>query len=523
MNRKTRRHPPKGDHFTRDASPAKNVFGRQVLGAVVPFASTATTTDGWTVLAYEVAMSESDVKLTKRDFEECVRNFGAYPCVPVTIEHADTMPFAEPSWAEPHGHVEELRVGTMQRAGASVATLEGRVSYLPPTDAEVAARKWRFGSITIIQGAVSEETGATLGSMLWSWSLTAHPRLMGLPAIAASKRAPEALVQAGYWYGDIDDRDDLLTCLRDLFDLPVTTDEAGVLAELAKLEGYANDPASAQAAGVEIDHIVCQIRDALRLPALTSATAVIAEVRKGLATLPNDDMPPTPDAATDPATMHSTLHTEKFMKLTQIIAALGLTAVASEDDAEKKLTQFARLGADTIKALGLPLTASPADVAARTTALTTAAARVPVLEEELVTFRAERDKRDAADRASHLDDLVAARPELATVRASLELHASTDWKGFQASYPRPDRSTLVTAAAESAQRSQDAQRTTQVTTTAANPATKDAPRTVATNASRREAFAAVLAECGIEPDALTITDAIAKGHTPETLRAALTA
>jgi len=521
MNPKTRRRSPKGDHFSRAE---QHVTGRQVLGAVVPFAAAAPKADGWTVLAYEVAMSESEVRLTRRDFEECVKNFAAYPCSPVTIEHADTMMFGEPSWAEPHGHVEEIRVGTMQRAGADVATLEGRVSYLPPTDAEVAAKKWRFGSITIIQGAVSEETGAKLGSMLWSWSLTAHPRLMGLPAIAASARAPGALVQAGYWYGDIDDRDDLLTCLRDLFDLPVTTDEAGVLAELAKLEDYVTDPATAQADGVETDHIVCQIRDALRLPALTSAVAVIAEVRKGLATLPNDDMPPTPDAATDPATMHSTLHTEKFMKFNQIIAALGLPAVASEDDAEKKLTSFARLGADTLGALGLPLTASPADVAARTTALSTAAARVPVLEQELVTFRAERDAREKADRAAHLDDLVAARPELATVRASLELHASTDWKGFQASYPRPDRTTLVTAAAESAQRAQDAQRTTQVTTTtAANPATKDAPRPAATPKNDRESFAAVLVECGIEPDALTITDAIAKGHTPDTLRAALTA
>lgn len=519
MNPKTRRRSPKGDHFSRAE---QHVTGRQVLGAVVPFAAAAPKADGWTVLAYEVAMSESEVRLTRRDFEECVKNFAAYPCSPVTIEHADTMMFGEPSWAEPHGHVEELRVGTMQRAGADVATLEGRVSYLPPTDAEVAAKKWRFGSITIIQGAVSEETGAKLGSMLWSWSLTAHPRLMGLPAIAASARAPGALVQAGYWYGDIDDRDDLLTCLRDLFDLPVTTDETAVLAELAKLEGYVTDPATADADGVETDHIVCQIRDALRLPALTSAVAVIAEVRKGLATLPNDDMPPTPDAATDPATMHSTLHTEKFMKLTQIIAALGLTAVASEDDAEKKLTAFAQLGADTLKALGLPLTASPADVAARTTALSTAAARVPVLEQELVTFRAERDAREKADRAAHLDDLVAARPELATVRASLELHAASDWKGFQASYPRPDRTTLVTAAAESAQRAQDGQRTTQVTTTAANPATKDAPRAAAPK-NDRAAFADVLVECGIEPDALTITDAIAKGHTPDSLRAALTA
>ena len=77
MNRKTRRHPPKGDRFTRAE---QHVTGRQVLGAVVPFAAAAPKADGWTVLAYEVAMSESEVRLTKRDFEECVKNFTAYPC-----------------------------------------------------------------------------------------------------------------------------------------------------------------------------------------------------------------------------------------------------------------------------------------------------------------------------------------------------------------------------------------------------------------------------------------------------------
>ncbi len=518
----------RAERFARAGERPTAVTGTQVFGSFVSLAAgAAQTADGWTVLAYEVSMRESGIALSKVDFEQCVANFQRYPCAPVTIEHADTdfNPFAQPpvQWREPNGHVEELRVGTMTRGASTVATLEGRISYLEPTKTDVASKKWRFGSITIIQGAVDEETGAALGSMLWSWSLTAHPRLTGLPSIAASRRPPPGdPTEAGWWYGDIDDRDDLLSCLRTLLDLPVTTTEADVLAELAKLEGYVADPESAKADGVETDDIVCRLRDALRLPALTSAADVLAEVRKGLDTLPTDDAPAPTDAATDPATMSRHPQESHMKKFSIILAALGLAAAASEEDAEKRVTAAAQLGVDALKALGLPPTATAAELAAKVSEISSAAAKVPGLTAEVTTFRAERDARAKADREAYIADLIAARPELAPVKASLAFHAEQDWAGFSAAHPRPTREQLATATAEAAQRAQDGARTAGVTVAAsANPATKDAPKPPAQATNLRAEIAAVLDEYGIEPDAMTVTDAIAKGHTATTLRAAL--
>ncbi len=520
------RHARRAERFQHAGD--KPVTGRQVFGGFVPFAAdpSATTADGWTVLAYEVAMKGSDVALTRKDFEDCVANFQRYPCVPVAIEHADTdfSPFTQPpkEWREPNGHVEDLRVGTFSRNGKTCASLEGKVSYLEPTAADVAAKKWRFGSITIIQGATDEETGAALGSMLWSWSLTAHPRLTGLPAIAASRRAPDGTMEAGWWYGDLDDRDDLLSMLRTVLDLPVTSTEAEVLAELTKLEGLVSDSAAAEASGIDVECIVGRIRDALRLPALTTTTEVLDEVRKGLATMPTET-PAAPAAMPSMSSRGAAAQprstTEKSMqKFTLILAALGMAAVATEEDAEKRVTAAAQFGLDALKAVGLPPTATPAEYAAKVSSLSAAAAKVPALETELTTFRAEAAKRTEADREAYLNDLVAARPELASVRASLALHAQTDFAGFSAAYPRPGRDELITAAAEKAQRGQDAGRTTVVT--ASGRPSGEAPKAPASGTDRK-AIAAVLDEFGLPSDAAAVTSAIAMGHTVESLKAAL--
>ena len=402
-------------------------FDRQLPAGAVVLGATVTTlaADGvegegerWTELAYSVSMAGSEVTLAKEDFDRCVENFQRYPCVPVVIEHADTSWDPEPEWAEPHGYVEALRVGErevteLDGTKRMAATLEGRVSYLPDTAAEVKARKWRFGSITIIKGAVDEATGAALGALLWSWSLTAHPRLTNLPPIAASRRPPEST---------------------------------------------------------------------------RGTTAVTTE----------NTMP-------------------KFLELA---AKFGLTAT-SEDDARDKILALLALGADALKGLGLSLGASPADVAARVKELTSLAARVPAMETELTAFRANEAKAAEALRTAWLDDLVAARPELGTVRASLALHAERDWTGFQASYPRPTRETLITAAAEQAQRAQDPARTQPVAVTAASPATKDAPKPTDAPKIDRKAIGDVLDEFGLPSDALSVTQALAQGYAPATLRAAL--
>ena len=519
MNRKTRR----AEKFTRGGEKPANVTGRQVFGGFVPFADpSAQTSDGWTVLAYEVAMAGSDVALTRRDFEDCVRNFSAYPCSPVTIEHADTdaNPFAPPprEWREPNGHIEALRVGSMVRAGKTVATLEGKPSYLEPTATDVKNKKWRYGSITIIQNAVSEETAQEIGSMLWSWSLTAHPRLTGLPAIAASQKMPDgAVVRAGYWWGDIDTREDLIACLREIFDLPVTSTETEILAELDKLEGLAGG--EGDTSGIDVDHIVGQLRDALRLPALTTTADVMAEVRKGLTTLPSE----TTDTTMSHRGAAARNPTEKIMfKFLPFAALLGLVA-ATEEDAEKKVTAFAQLGADAIKALGLPVTCTAAELAARVKDLTAAAAKVPAMESEIAIFRAEKAAAEKTLRAAWIEDVIAARPELAPVKASLTLHAETDWKGFAEAYPRPDRAKLVEAAAEAAQRAQDGARTQGVTavTASANPTTKDAPKPEATPKTVAQHAAEIRDTYAQFSVQLSITDALQMAQSGETAEKAL--
>ena len=508
---------------------APSLRGAPVFGDVVPFAATPDP-EGWVELAYEVAMSESGVTLTKKDFEQCVANFALYPCVPVVIEHADIEqnPFiaAVAAWREPSGHIDAMRVGTRERMGKTIATLEGKPSYEPELTGKVGAgKKWRYGSIAILQGAVDEETSKSLGSMLWSWSLTAHPRLMGIPALPASLRPGEA-VRAGWYYGDIDGRDDLLCMLRCVLDLPVTSTEADVLAELTKLEALAVAPEAA--GGVDVDAIVGRLRDALRLPALSTTAEVLAEVRKGLATMPAETSTapmsrapgaPAPTPAPGPLAVGASHRTEIApMKFLPFLSILGLSAVPTEDEAEKKVLGMAQFGADALKAVGLPVTASPAEFAAKVDGIAKASAKVPALEGELAAFRKVDGERVAAERAAHIDDLVAVTPSLAAFRRSLELHAERDAAGFATAYPRPTREQLVAAGAEVIERGQDGRRTEMVTANARN---KDAPALPPKPGNVRNELRDILAEFGWPSDAEAITNAISLGHTPATLRVSL--
>lgn len=421
------------------AAPRAMPDGTVVLGATVnTFADDAVESDGsrWVELAYAVSMAGSDVTLSREDFERVVENFKRYPCAPVVIEHADTDWFpANPKWAEPHGHVEELALGEreiteMDGTTRMAATLRGRVSFDADTASEVGAKKkWRFGSITMLKGVKDEATGAALGALLWSWSLTAHPRLTGLNPIPASIRAHP---------------------------------------ELERL--------------LRADQ-----------------------------TAPRGEPAPT--------------HQENSpMKFALLLASLGMAAAATEDEAEKRVTAAAQLGLDALKAVGLPPTATPAEFAAKVAELGAAAAQAPKLHAELEVFRAEKAAADKALRASWINDLVEAQPHLTSVKGSLELHAERDWAGFSAAYPRPTRDALVTAAAERAQREQDAGRSTPVTLAApasGNPSTRDAPRTTPAAQDLATGIRTVLAEFGRDSSAISVAEAISLGHTPQTLRDAL--
>lgn len=351
--------------FASALDPRTMPSGSVVLGATVDAFARDPEADGtrWVELAYAVSMVDSDVTLSKEDFEQCVVNHRRYPCVPVVIEHADTSWFGDREQSEPHGYVEELRVGEREVTDAdgtkrAAATLEGRVSFDEATAPTVGPRKKRrFGSITLIKGAVDEATGAGLGAMLWSWSLTAHPRLTGLLPIAASL-APASLTP-----------------------------------ELA------------------------------------------ARLRAAL------------DGASQPRGTSAVTATEKTpMKTFLALAAqFGLTA-ASEEDALDKVTALLSLGADAVKALGLAPAATAQELAAKLSTVTVAAAKVPALEQELTTLRAEKTERVKAERDQYFEELFAVQPELKAAEASLRLHAGHDWEGFEKADPRPTTQELIEAA-----------------------------------------------------------------------------
>lgn len=164
--------------------------GERTFGAQVELGAEVAADGGvWNVLAYEVELKSRKASLTRSMFEQCVSNFARYPKVPVCLEHADTDPSMPSEWAEPRGWITQLRVGSMQRNGRTVATLEGRMALDERTRNEVntVPPKWPFGSVTIIPEAVDEETGSAIGALLWSFSLTAHPALADVPRLAASR------------------------------------------------------------------------------------------------------------------------------------------------------------------------------------------------------------------------------------------------------------------------------------------------------------------------------------------------
>jgi hypothetical protein len=146
---------------------------------------------------------------------------------------------------------------------------------------------------------------------------------------------------------------------------------------------------------------------------------------------------------------------EISMNWLKLAAILGIAA-STEQDAEAKILAHAEQLGDIRKALGLSASAAPTEVIAKLTATITEAAKVPGLEAKLAAAEKLESQRAERDRAAHIDALIQARPELAPVRASLEVHAKTDWAGFVKDNPLP-------SAAEQTERAQDEHRLERLT------------------------------------------------------------
>lgn len=416
--------------------------GKRVTGRVMPLAASQATSP-WNVLAYATKLRGrgAGVELTSADFASCVANFIRWGReIPVVLYHADTDATAHPDSRKAHAWIVEMRVGAMQRGGVSCATLEARFRWVnEATRASVDTGELAFGSITIVQGGVDEETGAECGSFLWSFSLTNNPALIDLPRIAASRT-----LAASAWYGEIDDRDDVLAMLRGVLGLPVLAPEAAVSAELAKLAALLAAPDDAS--GIDADDIIDSLRSAMRLPALTSAADVLAAIRAALAPTPSapGEMPEGHNDSADSRSMSRGSRAAKETRMSTTMMALAARlgfAAPTEEAAAQHVAARAEESTEVRRSLGLPLASDAQAVAAKITALHSDAAKVAVLSAENEALKSVETERHNREVVEHVEALCS-DPVMAKSRAALESFARNDFAAFSKAYPKP----AVTAA-----------------------------------------------------------------------------
>jgi hypothetical protein len=419
----------------------------QRLGGVPVALAKAQGESPWNVLAYEVALKGRGpgVALARADFEQCIANFERWGKeVPVVLYHADTKDSAHPASRAAHAWITAMRVGSMRRNGATVATLEARFRWVnAETRAQVETGELAYGSVTLVQHGTDEETGDDVGSYLWSFSLTTNPALVDIPRIAAEMGGEDDSYGHGY---QVSGPDDVLPMLRWAFALPALATEDDVRSNLARLDALAR-AGDAEALGVDLDDVVGCIRDALRLPALTTAPEVVAAALAALdkmnapasaAGMASADDPPMnggPRVATEKA------HMAHMMTLA---ARLGIAA-ASEEDASAAIAARAQETADVRRALNLTSDATGAHVAAKIAELSGLSVKVATLTTELDAAKARESERVELDVAAHLDAMIAAQPALKPVRASLEFAARADFAAFAKANPLPRASAATTS------------------------------------------------------------------------------
>ena len=412
--------------------------GKRVTGRAMPLAASQATSP-WNVLAYATKLRGrgAGVELTSADFASCVANFTRWGReIPVVLYHADTDATAHPDSRKAHAWIVEMRVGAMQRGGVSCATLEARFRWVnEATRASVDTGELAFGSITIVQGGVDEETGAECGSFLWSFSLTNNPALIDLPRIAASRT-----LAAGAWYGDLDDRDDVVEMLRCIFGLPALADEAAIAAELAKLAALLAAPDDAS--GIDADDIIASLRSAMRLPALTSAADVLAAIRAALAPTPSapGEIPEGHNDSADSRSMSRGSRAAKETRMSTttmmaLAARLGFAA-PTEEAAAQHVAARAEESTEVRRSLGLPLASDAQAVAAKITALHSDAAKVAVLSAENEALKSVETERHNREVVEHVEALCS-DPVMAKSRAALESFARNDFAAFSKAYPKP--------------------------------------------------------------------------------------
>jgi len=527
---------------TRDLTLTAAAYGAAVELSVPP---TDGTGGPWCVLAYEVELKGyryadgTHAKITASDIDQMIANFGRYPKVPLVFEHADTREGMPPEWATPKGFVVALRKGTMARTVGgkivTVATLEGRLDVSEDMRLAIVGDRekgivaqWPFCSITTAKGT-NEETGEAVGTVLWSVSLTAHPRLADLPRLAASKEptmngtktpatptAPKR-TELSCWYGEIKVREDVLAMLRHCLNLPVSTTETEVLAALDAAVALAATDGS-------VGDAIEDVREAMRLPVVNAdgaAPDLAAEVRKALSALPGASTSNTEMSRGAPAATPALKEGTTMKTFLELAAELKVPA-ATEDAARDGLLALARDGQSARQALkladGAPLAPALGEVASDRAELAQVKAAHATATAELAQIKADAEKarKESAEKAlrEHVDAVALAKGWDDDTRALVFAGALVDPEAFAKKHPKP-------SVQELGQRAQDGQRFARLP--GANGAPPPAPDASATATVQQEieALQAFAADHGESLSTLEAFALVNQGETVQSYAARL--
>ena len=300
--------------------------------------------------------------------------------------------------------------------------------------------------------------------------------------------------------------------LRRVFDLPVATGEAEVMTWLARFETL--DADTAKADGIELDDLAERLRDAMRLPALTTRAEVVAAIRNALTVLPGAAGSEMSRGAA--AVNHAPKEGNAMPKFIEMAAKLKLTAVATEEAAEAAVTSLAQDGVTVREVLAIP---AGTTVAAELATITAERTELGKLRTEVTALRADVAARAEAELSRRVDEVLVAEGAVGDEKRQRALlaYARADRAAFDKDYPAP-------SVQELAQRAQDPARAENITGQGgANGAAAKAADPVKRDdvSARAQALRGVAQEYGQTLSTLDALEMIQRGATPDSLRAQL--
>lgn len=288
--------------------------------------------------------------------------FGCSDVIPYDWRHASEQPVAA-GGADPlatqaaYGWVRDLE---MRRGADGKLQLWALSRFLPDAKEAIRAGRVKWTSIAIWPNATDPVKGSDIGWYMSSVALTNDPFVQGMAAIQADRAGNAAPLMLRY----IDPYPprsvgEMLERLRDLFGLPELSDLKTVVAQIKTLKSIVDKKATAPA-GVEIDELVGCLRSIFNLPVLASPDEVFAQADKLEAALAaeeaiegeghgaggNAGAPPKITAARTilPTAPHKENDMDPKTLIALIAGALGLPGTASSpEDVQKKFDEHIAL------------------------------------------------------------------------------------------------------------------------------------------------------------------------------------